>query len=410
MILAPFRRESVPLKPTSMEEMLPEVLLLCLCAGDPNAPRPFSGSARALFSALRRLGCLHATANVLGWSDSFEAGPLPVRMLRKLDRFGLEDWYHWSPLNWKRNSRRAREAMEAHPGFNAVLMYGTTYSCDTDVPCYVYLDATSAQVAAAKAWEFAHFSREKTRQVVQYQQRIFDHCSAVFPRSEWTADSLREDYHLPESKIVVTGAGSNFGTTPLPHKGYDEQRILFIGIEWERKGGPLILEAFRKLRRSMPEVKLVIIGCDPGITEPGVEVVGRLQKSNPAEMQRLLDEYSRASVFCMMSHYEPFGIVVLEAQECGVPCVVPDRFAFGETVRHGETGMLVPEYDAQLLAMTFAELLSEPAKLERMGAAAKEWVAAQWTWDHAARTIRDRVAADLAARGATAATPKAARV
>lgn len=381
-----------------MEELIPQVMLLCLCAGDPDGARPFSGSARALFGALRRLGCVHATANVLGWTDSFAAGPLPLRLIRKLDRFGIEDRYNWSPLSWWFNSNRAKRAALAHPGFNAVLMYGTTFTCAVPTPKYVYLDATSSQVAAARAWEFSTFSPDKSRRVIQYQQRIFDNCTGIFPRSDWTANSLRNDYHLPDERIVVAGAGSNFHSTPLPHASYAEQRILFIGVEWERKGGPLILEAFRKLKRDMPDATLVVIGCDPVINEPGVEVLGKLHKSEPSELRRLLEEYSRASLFCIMSHYEPFGIVVLEAQECGVPCVVPRRFAFNETVRHGETGLHVAEYDPDLLANAFRELLADPERLEKMGAAAKEWVAERWTWDRAARCIRDRVVADLAIR------------
>lgn len=393
-----------------MEEYLSEVLLLCLCAGDPNGTRPFSGSARALFSALRRLGCVHATANVLGWTDSFSPGPLPMRIFRTLDHFGIEDWYRWSPFAWRRNSRRAAKAAKQHPGFNAVLMYGTNYSCNLDVPQYVYLDATSAQVAAGRAWEFAKFSTQKSQQVIHYQQRIFNRCSAVFPRSEWTAGSLREDYNLPEERIVVAGAGSNFGTAPLPHESYAQRRILFIGIEWERKGGPIILEAFRKVRAAMPDASLVIMGCEPELDEPGVEVLGRIPKTTQDGLHRILVEYSRASIFCIMSHYEPFGIVMLEAQECAVPCVAPDRFAFKETVRHGETGMLVPEYDPDLLARTFLDLLSDPARLEQMGQAAQRWVAERWTWDCTAKRIRDRVAADLSARATSAPKPLAAQV
>lgn len=376
----------------------PEVKLLCLCAGDPKAKRPFSGSAKSLFEALGRLGCVHASGNVLGWTDPFAPGVLPLRLLRRIDRLELEDRYRWTQFAWDRNTRRAEAFAAEHPGYNAVLMYGTTYNPGVSTPKYVYLDATSAQVSSARAWEFAHFSEHKIRDVVAYQRRIFEECAAVFPRSNWAAESLRQDYGIGEEKIVIAGAGSNFDGTPLPHGSYANARILFIGVEWERKGGPLIVEAFREVRRVIPHATLAIVGCSPDIREPGVEIIGMIPRSDPAGQRRLLEEYSRASVFCIMSEYEPFGIVMLEAESCGVPCVAPDRYAFPETIRDGETGALKHHYDARLLAKKLIELLSNPTELERMGKAAKEWVASEWTWDIAARRIRDRIAADLAAR------------
>jgi len=374
------------------------VRLLCLCAGDPRAKRPFSGSARALFQALERRGCVHAMGNVLGITDPFAPGPWPIRLLRKIDRLELEDWYRWTPFAWGRNTRRAEAFAGQHPGYNAVLMYGTTYNPELGVPKYVYLDATSAQVSSAKAWEFARFSPEKTRSVVHYQRDIFDGCTAVFPRSKWAADSLRGDYGLPDDRIVVAGAGSNFEGVPLKHGSYANARILFIGVEWERKGGPLLVEAFREVKKALPHATLAIVGCSPEVNEPGVEIIGMIPRGTQDGQRRLLEEYSRASVFCIMSEYEPFGIVVLEAESCGVPCVAPDRFAFPETIRDGETGALKARYDAGRLASKLISLLSNPEELERMGKAAQEWVANEWTWDIAARRIHERIAADLAAQ------------
>lgn len=377
------------------------VRLLCLCAGDPTAKRPFSGSARALFQALERRGCVHAMGNVLGATDPFAPGAWPIRLLRKVDRLGLEDWYRWTPFAWARNTRRAELLAAQRPGYNAVLMYGTTYNPRLGVPKYVYLDATSAQVSSAKAWEFAHFPVKKTRRVVDYQQYIFDDCAAVFPRSKWAAESLRRDYGLAEERIVVAGAGSNFEGVPLEHGSYADARILFIGVEWERKGGPLLLEAFRAVRKALPHATLAIVGCSPEIDEPGVEVIGMIPRGTQEGQRRLLEEYSRASVFCIMSEYEPFGIVVLEAESCGVPCIAPDRFAFPETIRDGITGALKPKYDAGKLANKLIAMLSDAGELERMGRAAQEWVAKEWTWDLAARRIHERIAADIAAQGAT---------
>ncbi|MBI3118471.1 MAG: glycosyltransferase family 4 protein [Candidatus Hydrogenedentes bacterium] len=369
--------------------------LLILCAGAPESERAFSGSARSLFTALERLGCVHHKANVLGITDSFQRGPLPLRVLRRLDRFGLEERYRWSNVCFARNSRRARRIARAHPGFNACLMYGTTFLPRLDVPTYCYFDATFAQVFGARAWGFAHFSEAHARAIYFYQKRVYDHCTGIFPRTHWAADSVAQDFEVPREKIHVAGAGPNYFAGPLPHAPYDNQTILYVGADFERKGGPLLVRAFQRVRARFPRARLIIIGCTPVIDVPGVEVVGKISKDAPGGLDRLLQYYSEAAVFCIMSHFEPFGIVVLEAQNSFVPCVAPARFAFPETIQEGVTGRLVPEYDPEILAQVLCELLANPERLREMGQAAHQFVRGEWTWDVAARRIVTRIQQDL---------------
>ncbi len=371
------------------------VRLLVLCAGDPESERAFSGSARNLIEALERRGCVYHKANVLGWTDPFSRGSLPIRLLRRLDRFGIEEAYRWSSASFDRNTRRAHRIAKEHSKFNACLMYGTTYHPRLGVPTYCYFDATATQVYQAGSWEFARFSPRRAARVIDYQRRVFADCTGIFPRTRWAAGSVTQDYGIPEERVCPAGAGPNYYVPPLPHGPYDRKTILFIGTEFERKGGPLILEAFRLLRQDVPDARLTIVGCSPGIDEPGVEVVGRIAKDAPGGLERLLQYYSQASLFCIMSTFEPFGIVILEAQNSFVPCVVPARFAFTETVVDGVTGRHVPEYDAGMLAETFVELLKDPSRLEAMGQAAHDHVRSHWTWDSAAAHIHERILYDL---------------
>ncbi|HNR30389.1 MAG TPA: glycosyltransferase family 4 protein [Candidatus Hydrogenedentes bacterium] len=374
-----------------------DIRLLLLCMGDPDDERPFSGSARSLFRALERRGCVHHKANVAGFTDPFaRRGPL-ARQLARLDRFGIEDRYRWSSVAFARATRRAERIAAAHPGFNACLLYGTSLLPRIDAPLYCYLDATAAQVHAARAWEFARLSEAHARRVIERQRLVFEQCACVFPRTEWTAESVERDYRVPREKIIVASAGPNYYAQPLPHGPYNTRTILFIGSEFERKGGPLLIEAFRRVRLRIPEARLRIIGCEPQIAAPGVEILGRISKDAPGGLEQLLRHFSEASVFCIMSAFEPFGIVVIEAQNCLVPCVLPARFAFPEMVIDGVTGRLVTEYDPEMLAAALIELLTQPRLLEEMGRAAHAFVREHYTWAAAAARILDRIRADRSA-------------
>jgi glycosyltransferase involved in cell wall biosynthesis len=374
--------------------------LLVLCAGDPNVPRTFSGSARNLIAALQARGVVHHAENVLGWTDSFRPSRGFHAFLRAIDRFRLEDAYNWSALAERQNTRRAHAVGAAHPGYNACLMYGTSFHPLLGVPTYCYFDATAAQVGEAHAWDFGHFSSRKIAGIVRRQQAIFEMCRGIFPRTRWAATSVHEDFGVPWEKICVAGAGPNDLPAPLPHGPYDRKNILFVGAEFERKGGPLILAAFQRLRQAIPDATLTIVGCTPSLDVPGVEVVGHVSKHTPEGLRRMQEYYARASVFCIMSSFEPFGIVILEASISGVPCVAPRRFAFSETVRDGETGRLVETYGVEELSRVLGEMLASPEKLEAMGRAAQAFVAAEWTWDVAAERIIRRIRHDMAARTA----------
>src|SRR5690606_22687942 len=118
--------------------------------------------------------------------------------------------------------------------------------------------------------------------------------------SDWAGRSVVDDYGQPAAKVVTVGAGANLPAT-LPRRAPDRDApaILFVGLDWVQKGGPLLLEAFRRVRARVPSARLVVIGCRPPelAGEPGVEALGRLDRSDPREEARMLEAYATASCF-----------------------------------------------------------------------------------------------------------------
>lgn len=383
--------------------------LLVLVVGDPKADRPFSGSARNLVRALEARGVVHAALNAATWwADPWvDHGRLakladrgPARLISRL---------RWSGLAHEACSRRADRLAREHPGFDACLIYGTTFfPHELTVPVYCYFDATVTQNAEGAAYEMGWLPERSLTALRARQHQVFERCAGLFPRTAWAASTLGADYGVPSWKVVVAGAGWNHDLEPPPHAPYDARRLLFVGRDFERKGGPLLVEAFRRVREALPDARLVVAGCNPpGLhLEPGVEVVGSIKKDAPGGMARLLELYREASVFALLSRYEPFGIAVVEAMRSEVPCLVPDRFAFPEMVLDGLCGRTVNGYDPRRLAAILIEMLGDPAGLARMGSFAREHVLANWSWTHAAERICRRIEDDLA-RGGPALSPGA---
>lgn len=230
---------------------------------------------------------------------------------------------------------------------------------------------------------------------VDAEREIYLAARKVFVMSRHVRESLVDRYALDPARAVWVGAGSNApmpATVRLDRGRYAVPRIVFVGIDWERKGGPELLAAFAVLRRRRPAATLAVIGCTPAVSGPGVEVRGRL---GLAEVRA---ELEKASIFCLPSRIEPFGIAVVEAFACGLPVVATRIGALADLVIDGETGLLVPPLAPAELAAALAALADAPDRCARMAAAGRAMVLGRYTWEAVAGRFRDEIRPCLAAR------------
>jgi glycosyltransferase involved in cell wall biosynthesis len=123
--------------------------------------------------------------------------------------------------------------------------------------------------------------------------------------------------------------------------------------------------------------------------------------------RELVDRYRRASVFCLPSRQEGFGIVFLEAMACGKPIVAARAAAVPETVMDGETGLLVDPEDPTALARAIAALLSDPDLRRGMGEAGRRRVE-QYRADRVASSFLSSVRSALDGLAAPRRSPQMA--
>ena len=143
------------------------------------------------------------------------------------------------------------------------------------IPHFVYTDHThlanlqySPQIKV-NLYSAEWICREKT---------IYDHADKIFTRSTNISRSLIEQYGIPEEKVVCIYAGAN---TPIEgidpaKKDYSARQILFVGLDWKRKGGPDLVEAFRRLQQKYPDATLTIAGTRMNNEIPGITSLGKL--------------------------------------------------------------------------------------------------------------------------------------
>ena len=218
---------------------------------------------------------------------------------------------------------------------------------------------------------------------IRLETQIYRNASMVLTMSDATRRSLVHEYGIPEAQVAWVRAGRNAaganGDEPARDR-YSSQRILFVGAQWERKGGPDLVAAFERVRQSHPRATLTIVGSSPELDLPNCEVVGRV----PAD--QVDSYYDRASVFCMPTRREAYGIVFLEALAHALPVVATKLEPIRELVSEGETGYLVDVGDIDALTSRLTALLDDPEMCYRFGAAARQ-AGQSYTWNGTARAI-----------------------
>jgi starch synthase len=219
-----------------------------------------------------------------------------------------------------------------------------------------------------------------------YERQVCSGIARIMSMSEYLRRSFIEDYGVPEARVVTVGAGINFEQIPDPveDRPWDACQILFIGVDFLRKGGAQLLQAFRVIKERYPSAILHIVGPRkleiPENQRAGVQYHGNLDKNDPGGRAKLQALFHDSCLFVMPSLYEPFGVAPLEAMVNQIPAVVTNRWALPEMVTPGVNGDHVECGSVDSLVEVLSNLLTDPEKLKRMGNNGRRMVLQEFTW------------------------------
>ena len=313
---------------------------------DPYATPTWSGISPHFFGALDRRQVLHRAISARPSSATrllYKA--LSVQSKKSHWRFR----YHLNLGYYRQMTAAARRQIaDMDPSqYQVILQIGAWYDMTrwSGKKVVSYHDGNLATLLASP-YGYPPISRRYTDAALKYERELYSRLDLIMPMSRWLADSFIQDNGVPSRKVVPVGAGVNLPRiADVQSKDYSAPRILFVGKAFERKGGLVLLRAFARVRREIPDAEFTVIGPELPNPPEGVRSLGFVSKSDPDGVDRLLEEYQRASVFVMPSLYEPYGIVFAEAMAHRLPCVGADNWPMPEIVKQGETGYVVPVRD-----------------------------------------------------------------
>ena len=226
-------------------------------------------------------------------------------------------------------------------------------------------------------------------EIVERELREYELADAIAVPSRFAARTFI-GRGIPESKLIIAPMGVDLGRfSPAPANTADRlPRILFVGAVGLRKGVPLLLRAFARLK-DIAELHLVGPVEDDFRPIMATFPLSNVVVRGPVASESLQDLYADADIFCLPSVEEGFGMVVTEAMACGLPPVVTESVGASDTITPGANGLIVGNGDEAALAEALEKLVSDPELRRSLGTAARNRVMSGCGWDDYA----DRVVA-----------------
>jgi glycosyltransferase involved in cell wall biosynthesis len=246
------------------------------------------------------------------------------------------------------------------------------------IPTIISIDATERQASLEMTSPLARWTYGPN---VRRDGRVFGAARAIVATSRWAAADLATLYPECAAKVRVMPypvRTAHFDPSWLDARARSGEagpvRFLFMGGDFPRKGGPLLLDAWREAAfGDRAELDIVTDWrLDANQLPGGARVVRDVTPYSP----QWSDLWRRADVFVMPTRGEAFGMVFQEAAAAGVPAIATSINAIPEIVQDGTTGVLVRPGDRADLVHAMAMLVGSPELRARLGRAARDRILA----------------------------------
>lgn len=374
---------------------------------DPADVKNWSGTPYFMFEALKRSGHeVHAIAPLKSRFELVER--LSQRCINAVSRtcYDITRTHAYARARACQASRMIKER-----SFDLVLCPSSIVAAylEVDAPIVTWEDATFAGMLNYYPGKWENFSSWTIQSANQLQQRALARSAISIFASEWALDSARSSYSVSTESLAFVPFGANIEQAPdaaeiasaIENRAEAQIcRLLFVGVEWARKGGDLVLATADKLRRSGVQVQVDIVGCHPPCPVPeDVIVHGFVSKATDQGRQFLRRLYQDAHFLFVPSQAECYGLVFAEASAYGIPSIAKATGGIPSVVRDGENGWTLPiDAGADVYAQKIAELISDRQRYQEMARRARQMYEETYNWDSAIRRF-DAVLAPITGQG-----------
>jgi glycosyltransferase involved in cell wall biosynthesis len=273
----------------------------------------------------------------------------------------------------------------------------------TDKPIAFWADATFDGMINFYP-EFTNLCDETIRNGHRMEQAALSNCRLAVYSSEWAAQTAIANYVVDSRKVKVVPYGANLPRFPsaeevrqaITSRGSGPCKLLFVGIDWYRKGGDKALLVTARLNQIGLDAELHVVGCKPPAPLPVfVKTYGYLSKSNREHNDLLSRLFKTSDFFILPSKAECAAVVVAEANSFGLPALTTNVGGMGTVVRDGKNGRAFnPASFAQECADYILQTISSKERYHQLCASSFEEYSRRLNWDSAVHSVLNFIASE----------------
>lgn len=190
-------------------------------------------------------------------------------------------------------------------------------------------------------------TKKQEKAIELKEKRLLDKYTTIIYSSVFTKKETIDYYDINSKKIFVVEFGANIPHPETWHHEIDTSicNLLFIGRNWQKKGGDKVLGAYNKLKNEDFPCKLTIIGSIPTEVQEednDLNIIPFLDKSIPEHLNKLCSILMDTHFLVLPTEFDAFGIVFCEASAYGVPSIAANVGGVNQPIREGKNGFLLP--------------------------------------------------------------------
>ena len=220
--------------------------------------------------------------------------------------------------------------------------------------------------------------------------------TSIVMTSNWAKQGTIDYYGIPEKKISVFPMGANLEVDDFHHEKHDGINLLFVGVDWERKGANVAIDCVSELNKmdTTQKYTLHLVGCNPPveISNSNVKLYGFLNRNNPQERDLLDELRANADFFILPTKAECAGIVFCEAAAYGLPSITYDTGGVGDYVINDFNGYRLPlGSDGASFAQKILEYVNDNDKVSQMKENARKLYESELNWNSTGEKLRSLI-------------------